>query len=60
VRLGIARSLATTVLRIAGSVVGLGTPLLFEGDAFAARRNRPTEQISVSPGDGVHLQILPR
>ena len=59
-RPGIARSLATTALRIPESIVGMGTPLRFEGDPFAGRGNPLSEEISVSPGDSVHLQIPPR
>ena len=59
VRLGIARSLATTALRIPESVVG-GTLLRFEGDPFAGRGNPLSEEISVSPGDTVHMRIPPR
>jgi hypothetical protein len=59
VRLGIARSLATTVLRIPDGVLG-GSLLRFEGDPFAGRGNPLSEEISVSPGDSVYMRIPPR
>lgn len=60
VRLGVARALGVTVLRIPTDVVGFGALLRFEGDPLAGRGNPLSEEISVAPGDSVQIVIPPR
>jgi hypothetical protein len=56
-RLGIARSNGRTVLPIPSSVVGFGTVLRFESNAVAGPGGTLSEEMSVSPGDSVHILI---
>ena len=59
-RLGVARSLSTSVLDIPSSVVGTGAVLRFVGDPLAGQRSPVSEEFNVQPGTTVRLRIPPQ
>lgn len=59
-RLGRVSSLSTATMRIPSSQIFGPTPLRFQLDFLAGPRTPLTEQITVTPGDTVVLQVPPR
>jgi hypothetical protein len=57
IRVGTAGGLATSQLKIPSNLVFGPTPLRFLADPIGANRLPITEEITVSPGDTVHMQI---
>lgn len=60
IRLGLAGGNRTTVLTIPESLVRFPTPLRFLADPIGSNRAPIGNEITVSPGDEVVLQIPPR
>lgn len=59
-RLGFAGALRVTLLQIPPSLIFGATPLRFLADPIGSNRAPVSEEISVSPGDEVTLQIPPQ
>jgi hypothetical protein len=59
-RLGRVTSLSTATMRIPSSQIFGPTPLRFQLDFLAGPRTPLTEQITVTPGDTVVLQVPPQ
>lgn len=60
VRLGTARAISETRLRIPSGIVFGATPLRFLADPIGSRQTPVSSEILVNEGDEVHLRIPPR